>query len=30
MGIGDVLWLFFMISALQPIVRQKMLAKPSG
>jgi ClpP class serine protease len=25
MGIGDVLWLFFMISALQPIVRQRML-----
>src|SRR5437867_6624984 len=25
MGAGDVLWLFFMISALQPILRQKML-----
>src|SRR6266550_3574721 len=25
MGFGDVLWLFFMISALQPILRQKML-----
>ena len=25
MSIGDVLWLFFMISALQPILRQKML-----
>jgi ClpP class serine protease len=25
MGIGDVLWLFFMISALQPIVRQRLL-----
>ena len=25
MGIGDILWLFFMFSALQPIVYQKML-----
>ena len=25
MGFGDILWLFFMISALQPILRQKML-----
>jgi ClpP class serine protease len=25
MGFGDLLWLFFMISALQPIMRQKML-----
>jgi ClpP class serine protease len=25
MGFADVLWLFFMISALQPIIRQKML-----
>jgi ClpP class serine protease len=25
MGIGDVLWLFFMFSALQPILHQKML-----
>ena len=25
MSIGDVLWLFFMISALQPVIRQKML-----
>lgn len=25
MGISDVLWVFFMISALQPILRQKML-----
>ena len=25
MGIGDILWLFFMFSALQPIVHQKML-----
>ena len=25
MGIGDLLWLFFMISALQPVIRQKML-----
>src|SRR5947209_2787469 len=25
MGFGDVLWLFFMISAVQPIIRQKML-----
>jgi len=25
MGIGDILWLFFMFSALQPVVRQKML-----
>ncbi len=25
MGVTDVLWLFFMISALQPILRQKML-----
>src|SRR3989442_14174900 len=25
MSIADVLWLFFMISALQPILRQKML-----
>jgi ClpP class serine protease len=25
MSIGDVLWLFFMFSALQPLVRQKML-----
>jgi ClpP class serine protease len=25
MGMGDVLWLFFMISALQPIIRQKIL-----
>src|SRR3979490_2211599 len=26
MGIGDILWLFFMFSALQPVVHQKMLA----
>ena len=25
MGISDILWLFFMISALQPVFRQKML-----
>jgi ClpP class serine protease len=25
MGIGEVLWLFFMLSALQPVIRQKML-----
>jgi ClpP class serine protease len=25
MGIGDLLWLFFMISAIQPVIRQKML-----
>jgi ClpP class serine protease len=25
MGIGDLLWLFFMISAIQPVLRQKML-----
>src|SRR5438309_1471956 len=25
MGVGDLLWLFFMISALQPVLRQKML-----
>src|SRR6267142_2569424 len=25
MSIGDILWLFFMISALQPVLRQKML-----
>src|SRR5437867_8067061 len=25
MGIGEILWLFFMISALQPVLRQKML-----
>jgi ClpP class serine protease len=25
MGIGEILWLFFMFSAIQPIVRQKML-----
>jgi ClpP class serine protease len=25
MGIGDILWLFFIISALQPVIRQKML-----
>jgi ClpP class serine protease len=25
MSIGDILWLFFMISALQPILRQRML-----
>ena len=25
MSIGDILWLFFMFSALQPIIRQKML-----
>ena len=25
MGIGDILWMFFMLSALQPVVRQKML-----
>jgi ClpP class serine protease len=25
MGFGDLLWLFFMISAVQPIIRQKML-----
>jgi len=25
MGVTDILWLFFMISALQPILRQKML-----
>ena len=25
MGIGDILWLFFMFSALQPVIHQKML-----
>src|SRR3984893_13184054 len=25
MGLGEILWLFFMLSALQPVVRQKML-----
>jgi ClpP class serine protease len=25
MGFGDLLWIFFMISAVQPIIRQKML-----
>jgi ClpP class serine protease len=25
MGIGEIMWLFFMLSALQPVVRQKML-----
>ena len=25
MGFGDLLWVFFMISAMQPIIRQKML-----
>jgi ClpP class serine protease len=25
MGIGDILWLFFLVTALQPILRQKML-----
>jgi ClpP class serine protease len=25
MGMGDILWLFFIISALQPVIRQKML-----
>jgi ClpP class serine protease len=25
MGIADILWLFFMLSALQPVIRQKML-----
>ena len=25
MGVGEILWLFFMLSALQPVVRQKML-----
>jgi ClpP class serine protease len=25
MGIGDILWLFFMLSAIQPVIRQKML-----
>jgi ClpP class serine protease len=25
MGLGDILWLFFMFSALQPVIRQKML-----
>ena len=25
MGIGDILWLFFMISAIQPVIRQRML-----
>ncbi len=25
MGIGELLWLFFMISALQPVIRQRML-----
>ena len=25
MGFGDLLWVFFMISAVQPIIRQKML-----
>lgn len=25
MGFGDLLWLFFMLSAVQPIIRQKML-----
>jgi ClpP class serine protease len=25
MSIGDILWMFFMVSALQPILRQKML-----
>src|SRR6184192_1606363 len=25
MGFGDLLWIFFMISAIQPLVRQKLL-----
>ena len=25
MNFGEILWLFFMLSALQPVVRQKML-----
>src|SRR5438309_2212327 len=25
MGVGEILWLFFMLSALQPVLRQKML-----
>ena len=25
MGIGDILWVFFMLSAIQPVIRQKML-----
>jgi ClpP class serine protease len=25
MGIGEIIWLFFMLSALQPVIRQKML-----
>jgi ClpP class serine protease len=25
MGMGEILWLFFMLSALQPVIRQKML-----
>ena len=25
MGIADLLWMFFMLSALQPVIRQKML-----
>lgn len=25
MGMGDVLWLFFLLSAIQPVIRQKML-----
>ena len=25
MGIGDILWLFFMLSAIQPVIRQRML-----
>ena len=25
MGFGDILWLFFMLSTLQPVIRQKML-----
>jgi hypothetical protein len=25
MGFGEIIWLFFMLSALQPVIRQKML-----
>ena len=25
MNMGEILWLFFMLSALQPVIRQKML-----
>jgi hypothetical protein len=25
MGIGDILWLFIMVSALQPIIQQRLL-----